>query len=382
MSLIPNPNPSPEAPGFDLSSINPNIVRGTDGDNLILGDFQTQEEYDLELKNKAVGIVSDASFSASLTDAILSAPNASIVNTAFDVVEDAKVALQAIGTAASPGDATVEAILSLNTAIAFFQANNLNASELLEARAQLADCLGKVVDGAEGNDILASGVGYDELFGGTGNDYLFGNQGNDTIAGGQGNDTIAGGKDEDLLLGGQGDDNLSGDVGNDQIFGNRENDTLLGGEGNDSLYGGQGNDNIFGGQGNDLVSGDKGNDNLFGGGGQDTFRFGLFLVGNEAIPTAAEKPLGMDSIGDFNPTEDKIQLDRRLFPELTNDTLVASDFAKINSLNDLANQGAAIVYDSSSGLVYYNATDAAGDEVEIVKLQSNLNLNADNFNSF
>jgi hypothetical protein len=96
--------------------------------------------------------------------------------------------------------------------------------------------------------------------------------------------------------------------------------------------------------------------------------------------------LGMDSIGDFNPLEDKIQLDRCLFPEFSSDTLLAGDFAKINALNDLnnpANQGATIVYDSSSGLVYYNPTDATGDEVEVVKLQSNLNnLSADNFNSF
>jgi serralysin len=385
MSQISNPQPNSEALGFDLAEIHPNITRGTDNDDLIIGNFQSEQAYNQALQNTASEILADASFSAAITDAILSAPNAAVVNTAFDVVDDAKAAMQAIGTAASPADATVQAILSLNTAIKFFQTNNLNASELLATRAQLANSLGVVIDALGGNDIVASGVGYDEIFGGNGNDYLFGNQGKDTIAGGQGNDTIFGGKDDDLILGGQGDDYLSGDFGNDSIFGNKDNDTLFGGEGNDSVFGGQGNDVIFGGQGNDVVSGDKGNDSLFGGEGQDTFRFGLFLAGGGAIPTAAEKPLGMDSIGDFNPTEDKIQLDRCLFPELNSDTLLANDFAKINSLNDLnnpANQGATIVYDSSSGLVYYNATDAAGDEVEVVKLQSNLNLSADNFNSF
>ncbi len=379
MSLIPNPTFGQENPGFDLIGIHPNVIRGTEENKIILGTFQSQKTYNKILQDKSIEIVSEISFNTALTDAILGASHASetVLTATVDTIEETKAKLQAIGTSAQPADATVQAILSLNTAIEFFQAHNLDAAKLLDARDRLAGALGNAIDGTGSSDIIASGVGYDEVFGRAENDILFGNQGNDTIAGETGNDTIFGGKDNDLLLGGQGNDRISGELGNDVIFGELGNDTLLGDTGNDSLYGGQGNDFISGGQDNDFLLGNE---------GQDTFYFNSFLTIGETMPTVAENPLGLDSIGDFNPAEDRIAIDRRLFPAFDSDTLLVSDFAKINAIEDWtnpANRSATIVYDTSTGLVYYNPTDEMGDEVEIVKLQPNLNnLSADNFNSF
>lgn len=121
----------------------------------------------------------------------------------------------------------------------------------------------------------------------------------------------------------------------------------------------------MGGEGNDFLFGDKGNDLISVGEGEDTFRLEFF--GDAPTPVSLEnRVLGLDTITDFNPAEDVISLDLRLFPALDN-TLRAS-FSQISNSADLSSQDAAIVYDPSQGLVYYNPTTAPGDEVDILKL--------------
>ena len=107
-----------------------------------------------------------------------------------------------------------------------------------------------------------------------------------TLIGGAGDDTLDGGDQKDVLEGGAGDDLLKG---------GRQNDTLDGGAGDDILAGGQGKDTLVGGEGDDILSGGRGDDTLTGGAGADTFAqsFG---------------ETGVDTITDFNPSEDTINL--------------------------------------------------------------------------
>ena len=115
---------------------------------------------------------------------------------------------------------------------------------------------------------------------------LAGSGGEQDFTGGDGADTLAGGRGADTLRGGAGDDTLEGQRGND---------TLEGGAGDDTLSGGTGNDTLVGGAGDDTLGGGTGDDVLIGGAGSDTF---IAELG---------KP-GADTISDFNPSQDTIDL--------------------------------------------------------------------------
>jgi hypothetical protein len=84
---------------------------------------------------------------------------------------------------------------------------------------------------------------------------------------------------------------------------------------------------------------------------------------------------------DFTPAQDKIQLDRRALPMLQPGTLPASLFSVTNNFN-VNNQGASpvrVIYDKTSGLVYYNSLGTLGNEVPLMQLQPNLNITSNDF---
>ena len=107
------------------------------------------------------------------------------------------------------------------------------------------------------------------------------------ITGTPGNDTLIGTNLADTINGLAGQDTLNGGEGNDTLMGGSQRDVLRGGSGNDTLDAGPGTDVLFGGTGNDLLTG--------GGPGIDLFRI---ISPNE----------GADTITDFDPTEDIIQV--------------------------------------------------------------------------
>lgn len=211
------------------------------------------------------------------------------------------------------------------------------------------------LDGGDGNDVLYGEAGNDSLSGGAGMDYLYGGAGDDTLNGGEGPDALYGQDGNDLLIGGPGffTDILVGGPGDDTLDGASglgDYDLMDGGPGNDVYYVdtpadltfeapnggidtvyanikgagyylwpnvenlillgttpfGVGNelDNLLigndvsnwllGGAGNDTINGGRGNDVLFGEAGADLFVF--------------EPGTGVDTIGDFTPGEDRIQL--------------------------------------------------------------------------
>ncbi|NJO74750.1 MAG: tandem-95 repeat protein [Leptolyngbyaceae cyanobacterium RM1_406_9] len=72
--------------------------------------------------------------------------------------------------------------------------------------------------GGTENDILNGGLGNDRLYGEAGRDALDGGDGNDRLYGGLGNDILRGGRGDDLLVGGAGKDTLTGGQGRDQFI--------------------------------------------------------------------------------------------------------------------------------------------------------------------
>jgi Ca2+-binding RTX toxin-like protein len=150
------------------------------------------------------------------------------------------------------------------------------------------------VDAGGGDDDVHGGDGNDAVDGGDGDDDLNGDRGDDDLNGGDGNDHLNGGHGADTLHGGAGDDAEQGDDQNDDLFGDADDDRLAGQAGSDDLEGGTGKDRLSGGAGKDKVDGGEGNDLLAGGGGKDQFAF--------------DKDFGRDTVKDFKPGQDHIDL--------------------------------------------------------------------------
>ncbi|HEY9640116.1 MAG TPA: hypothetical protein V6C57_06510 [Coleofasciculaceae cyanobacterium] len=217
------------------------------------------------------------------------------------------------------------------------------------------------LSGEAGNDVLDASAGNDGISGGLGNDILFAGAGNDFAAGDDGNDSITGAAGDDVLQGGNGDDVLSGDAGNDILRGGAGKDVLSGGAGNDTLRGDAGNDILNAGPGRDILKGDA---------GRDTFRFAKGSIGRD-----------LDIIRDFTPSEDVIEISRKVLPGsgLRKGQLKESDFAVVKGISS-ADANAKIVYDSASGIVYYNPSK--GSDVPLFKMQKNLEVSANDFRIF
>ncbi|MEM9228620.1 MAG: LamG-like jellyroll fold domain-containing protein [Pseudomonadota bacterium] len=185
---------------------------------------------------------------------------------------------------------------------------------------------------------------------------------NDRINGGKGDDTIDGGAGDDILVGGGGNDNIQGGYGDDRINGGASADVIDGGWGSDLLFGGDGNDLLISKSdvGEDrlgqLVLDDPsrefpdpsiskrflkltdwtdqalvGDDIMFGGAGNDHFYFELGINGkldilqkhvmdnrmihwhgvageNRRLHDHWVDGIGIDIIGDYKASEDKISL--------------------------------------------------------------------------
>lgn len=189
---------------------------------------------------------------------------------------------------------------------------------------------------------------------GTGNrgkNEIEGNRGRNRIDGQAGNDIINGGGGNDNLLGGEGNDIVNGGSGNDVVNGDIGNDTLTGGSGKDTLIGDAGKDELAGGGGSDRLTGGAGNDILTGGGGKDRFIF-------NSDRRFRKKDFGTDQIADFVLGKDKIVLDLTTFNSLESkagNSLVNNDFATITGNASAAKSSAEIVYNSTTGELFYNA---------------------------
>ena len=125
---------------------------------------------------------------------------------------------------------------------------------------------------------------------------------------------------------------------------------------------------IDGGAGNDVVTGTAYNDNITLGTGTDTLKFTSLT--------------GVDTIADYNPTDDLIQLAKSVFTGLTtaSGALSAAEFQSGAGLTAASTAEARIVYNSTSGALYYDADGQGGAAaVQIATLTGAPILNSNEF---
>ncbi|HVF94057.1 MAG TPA: Ig-like domain-containing protein [Sphingomonas sp.] len=241
------------------------------------------------------------------------------------------------------------------------------------------------ISGLGGNDVLTRNASADTIYGGAGNDQINGAGGADLMYGGIGNDiyTVDNSGDQvienvgegtdlinasvDLTLGANieqltltgilnlaavGNDianTINGNAGNNSLRGGLGGDLLVGNDGNDQLWGEAGGDFLQGGAGSDLLIGGAGLDDLIGGAGNDVFVF-------DSLTTSAER----DTVRDFVRGEDLLQLASSTFAGVAGSaggTLAASAFVSGTQATTADHH---IVYNASTGFLYYDADGAGG----------------------
>ncbi|GBG16043.1 calcium-binding protein, partial [Novimethylophilus kurashikiensis] len=134
--------------------------------------------------------------------------------------------------------------------------------------------------------------------------------------------------------------------------GNELNNALIGNSGANFMMGGAGDDTMSGGAGNDTLVGGAGNDILTGGIGNDVFRFN----------TAPDAINNVDTITDFGVGSDVIQLENGVLTGLglTTGTLNAGMFNSGAGMTTAQQADDHIIYDSTSGALYYDADGVGG----------------------
>jgi hypothetical protein len=162
-------------------------------------------------------------------------------------------------------------------------------------------------------------------------------------------------------------ENAIGGGAGDRLMGNSVGNELRGNDGSDALNGAGGGDRLLGGRGNDTLAGGGGADTLTGNAGADTFMF------NAPLSSA-----GVDTITDFNPAQDTVKLENKVFTALgAAGALAASKFyigAAAHDAND------RIIYDPATGALYYDANGAgAGGATQVAQLSAGLALTATDF---
>jgi Ca2+-binding RTX toxin-like protein len=200
--------------------------------------------------------------------------------------------------------------------------------------------------------------------------FLAGSPGADDYVGTNWNDTLYGGDGNDRLNGANGADSLQGEAGNDSLLGGDGNDRLQGGTGNDLLNGQAGNDKLFGQGGNDRLLGGLGNDTLTGGAGRDAFRF----------DTTLDATANKDTITDFNPTDDTLQLENAIFTRLSATGALNTANFRASATSKAVDANDYILYNTTSGALYYDADGSGiGVAIQFASLPNLPNLTAADF---
>lgn len=282
----------------------------------------------------------------------------------------------------------------------------------------------KNMDGASGsefNDVFHGNARNNDLFGEYGNDKLYGGAGNDVFNGYWGDDKMYGEDGNDRFLVQYGNDKVDGGKGSDTLdfyfantygitidlgtgtvnyyrygstgtgvttFTSIENvlgsilaDTITGDGKDNYLSGDSGEDTIDAKSGNDMLDGGLGDDTLTGGSGKNGFMLTTAVTGIENI----------DTITDFVVAKDSIYLDDKIFTALTGTGAVQktelftfkamqTNQFQASSGTDPANGDVRVIYDSDTGIIYYDADgNDTGDPVAIAQLDPGLALTAADF---
>jgi uncharacterized delta-60 repeat protein len=132
------------------------------------------------------------------------------------------------------GDGKVNVAVNVNGVILYYDATTTKRIEVYGNGGN--DCITAdnsitipfLIDGGNGNDIIAGGGANDLLFGGAGIDLMNGNAGTDVLSGGADSDLLYGDGGRDILIGGTGADLLIGGADEDiQIGGTTAYDTNI-----------------------------------------------------------------------------------------------------------------------------------------------------------
>jgi Ca2+-binding RTX toxin-like protein len=222
---------------------------------------------------------------------------------------------------------------------------------------------------------LVSGTGLpqgiENLFvNGTANCTLRGNAGENVLTGGRGNDTLNGGNGLDTLCGSSGNDtyilndadrvNESPGGGIDTVRA-RMTYTLTGEVGNLVLTGtdnisatGNGQENVItGNAGANRIDGGTQADILTGQGGADSF----------VLPTTP-RPSNIDTTADFDPTQDRVLLDRDVVRSPPLGSLAPSAFA-VSKGGEAADGQDRIIHDKSTGKLYHDPDGWGTKETQV-----------------
>ncbi|NEQ47521.1 MAG: hypothetical protein F6K00_29855 [Leptolyngbya sp. SIOISBB] len=160
--------------------------------------------------------------------------------------------------------------------------------------------------GAGDDQIDLSAASVAEVYSNDGDDSVGGAIGNDQLGGGAGNDTLEGSAGRDWISGSSGDDVLKGGTGSDSghYFGIIDSAPRFAG-----LYGGAGNDTLIGVDETNATPGRGERDNLSGGADSDRFILGnAYSIFYDDFNSDTNGTNDYALITDFNPAEDKIQL--------------------------------------------------------------------------
>jgi Ca2+-binding RTX toxin-like protein len=151
---------------------------------------------------------------------------------------------------------------------------------------------------------------------------------------------------------------LDGNAADNVLFGNVGGDTLSGGGGDDQFSADAGDDRVNGGAGNDVMS---------GGLDLDTFVF----------DTALDAATNVDGINDYTVADDSFELDSAIFTALTAGGPITA--AQFETGASATTADARIIYDNTTGDVFYDADGAGGTgQVQFARVSAGLAMtNAD-----
>jgi serralysin len=125
-------------------------------------------------------------------------------------------------------------------------------------------------------------------------------------------------------------------------------DLFIGGALADNFYSGPGSDTLSGGAGNDVLGGGEDSDWLTGGAGSDAF---LFYTGLSDA--------GVDTITDFVPGKDRIEIEGGWGVGVNNGLLTAAEFAAGAGLEAASTAAQRVIYNSATGGLWFDA-DGSG----------------------
>jgi Ca2+-binding RTX toxin-like protein len=238
----------------------------------------------------------------------------------------------------------------INWTTPYSYSGEINASP--DNRVSYSDIERFNVTGTSGADTLFGGMYKDTLIGGAGDD-LFGDYSysSDSINGGTGIDTINSAtfydETENLIINNLGSTiSLSngGVITGVEIF-----NSIATGSGDDRIrFTLDRSETIYTGDGNDKINSGLGNDTISGGEGMDIFQ--LMTAGN------------IDTIQDFNPVDDTIQLENAVFAKLTTQGVLNNDNLSIGTTANDAND--YVIYNPNTGELFYDA-DGSGATAQV-----------------